>query len=385
MSGENFKLLAKDLSDSESRHNNGFLGIVKRGDFSNEFDEVVFNLDLHTPSQVLKTKDGYHLFLVTEKLNQKKYQINEIKNIIQKEVFAELVIEKIKQQALLLPQPKPLMISDANEFTKTLKRKLPLATLYEIGEQKLNVSKFMFLLQEQTQKKPKIDIQSKAYLLFQENAYSEIIYQYMLKENIEYNQADLLSSKTAALVIDEFSKTKLKSYINKHPKLIKDYFYSNKKRYTTPRKINIQLLNIPITKGINLMPTLEASREKLDKNEITLKELANKYNGKVVISGLMETQKLAKLNKNIISFMHNLKVNQHSAPFTTNGYYNIVKLINQTTEKSNPLSIIREKVVNDYIKNYKPQIFIDMVKTYTNNLSVDEKVLELFIKESLDY
>ena len=385
LAGENFKLLAKQLSDSESRHNDGFLGKVKRGDFSTEFDDIVFNLELHTPSSVLKSKDGYHLFLITEKLKQKNFQIEEIKNLIHKDILVQLAVEKTKEQALLLPRPEPFFIPDADEFDSILKGKSPQATLYEIGNQKLTVSEFVFLLQKLATKNHNLNIQEKAYLFFQEKAYSEIVYQYMLKENIEYNQTDLLRSKADSLIIEEFSKIKLKSYINKHPELIKEYFNKNRKRYTTPIKLNIQLLMIPITDEINLMPMLEASREKLNNKEIILEELTDKYNGKILISGLMTTQQLAKLNKNIISFAADLEINRHSAPFTSNGHYNIIKLIDKISEKPNLLTVIREKVVNDYIKNYKSQIYIDMTRSYIDKLSIDESVLDLFIQKALIY
>ena len=383
LAGENFKLLAKELSESESRHTKGFLGRVKKGDFPNEFDKIVFNLELHIPSSVAKTKDGYHLFLVTEKLKQKNFQINEIRNTIHKEILAELAVKKVKELALSLPLPDPLVILNIDEFNSALKDKSPQVKLYQIGEQHLSVLEFIFTLQELAQKNPKLDIQEKAYRIFQENAYSEVIYQHMINENIQYTQPNILQSKSEALLIEEFSKTKLRTYINKHPELIKNFFNKNKKRYTTPIKMNIQLLMIPIIEGINLMPTLEISREKLDENEITLEELANDNNGKTIISGLMETQQLSKLNKNITRFASDLKIDRHSAPFTNNGYYNIIKLIAKTTEKSKPLSLIREKVVNDYIKNYKAQIFTDMTKPYTEQLSIDNKTLKLFIKETL--
>ncbi|MCK5354267.1 MAG: peptidylprolyl isomerase, partial [Methyloprofundus sp.] len=64
--GENFTLLAEKYSDSETRHHEGALGLLGRGHFSEDFDRVVFSLELNTPSQVVATDDGFHLFFVSQ-------------------------------------------------------------------------------------------------------------------------------------------------------------------------------------------------------------------------------------------------------------------------------------------------------------------------------
>ena len=66
--GENFGLLARAHSDSETRHRDGFLGEVARGHFSADFDKVVFGLDEGTISAPAFTADGGHLFFVADVL-----------------------------------------------------------------------------------------------------------------------------------------------------------------------------------------------------------------------------------------------------------------------------------------------------------------------------
>ena len=150
-------------------------------------------------------------------------------------------------------------------------------------------------------------------------------------------------------------------------------------RYVTPVKSNIQLLNIPIKTGINLMPELEASIDKLKANKLSLDDLANAHNGKVITSGLMDNNQLSQINKNMSQFLYNLELNQYTPPFTTNGFYYIIKVIGKTEQEFNPLPIVRERVINDYINNYKAQIFSEISQVYVNNIEIHENVLVQYI------
>ena len=72
LAGESFALLARSHSDSETRHNDGMLGLVERGRFTEDFDKVVFSLQENRPSEPVVTSDGVHLFWISEILEQQK-------------------------------------------------------------------------------------------------------------------------------------------------------------------------------------------------------------------------------------------------------------------------------------------------------------------------
>ncbi|MEZ5440141.1 MAG: peptidylprolyl isomerase [Lysobacterales bacterium] len=64
LQGEDFRRLARAGSDSESRHRDGELGWLSRGELPTAIDVAVFALDEGVPSQPLTTADGVHLFMV---------------------------------------------------------------------------------------------------------------------------------------------------------------------------------------------------------------------------------------------------------------------------------------------------------------------------------
>ena len=82
VAGEDFGKLAAEASDSESRHQKGLLGWVTPGKFGAELEKVVFSLQLHVPSQPLRTATGVHMFLVKAETPAKTLTLPEVRNAI---------------------------------------------------------------------------------------------------------------------------------------------------------------------------------------------------------------------------------------------------------------------------------------------------------------
>ncbi len=65
--GEDFRAVAREVSQGGTRDKGGDLGIVTRGDLSAEIDSVVFGLDAGKISDPVESKFGWHLLRVDEK------------------------------------------------------------------------------------------------------------------------------------------------------------------------------------------------------------------------------------------------------------------------------------------------------------------------------
>ena len=72
VNGLSFESAAKQYSeDPGSKESGGYLGYVPRGTFVQEFEQVVFTLDIGVLSQPIKTKYGYHLIEVLKRSGEK--------------------------------------------------------------------------------------------------------------------------------------------------------------------------------------------------------------------------------------------------------------------------------------------------------------------------
>ncbi len=106
--GENFDELALKYSKGPNADRGGDLGLARRGQMLKQIEDVVFNLNSGDLSGVIKTSLGYHIFKVEEKRPERIKELNEVKDEIEKVIFAEkgkkqynIWIEQLKKDSFI--------------------------------------------------------------------------------------------------------------------------------------------------------------------------------------------------------------------------------------------------------------------------------------------
>ncbi len=379
--GENFKLLAEEFSDSETRHNNGLLGILQKGNMSKDFDSVVFALEKNTPSEVISTVDGYHLFFVSDILQAKTYEYSQVKNIIKKELIENHAINNLKEKALLLPVPAPFEQLAYAELMQINLSKNPRKVILRVGDYELTIGQYMYELNE-ARKKYKQNL-SKDFpeKLLENIAYTEIIYQHMNSQSIILHQDKLIRAHKERLLVSEYTNTRLRAYLNNNTHIITDYFEKNRMRFASLAKVNIQRLLIPKLENGNIMSILESNIEELDSKKLTFEQLAQTYNGRIQSLGWKNSAQLASIDPKILKYAFVLNEDEHSPPYTNKSFYSILKLIKRKEPVEQPLAVVREQVINEYIKNHSAEIYTEISKDLLKDVKINDVVLTVFINQ----
>ena len=377
--GESFNLLAEQYSESETRHNRGSLGFVERGDKSADFDSVIFELEKNKPSEIVRTADGYHLFMVDDILPAKSYAIEEVKNNIYGILNAEMGIDFLKNIALSHDVPNPFIIvtqEQLNQMNLNSKLRDPVLT---VGEYLLPYNQMMYELNE-LNKTNKIVIDKTSQMQYIKTvAYSEVIYQHMKNNDIEHIKSDRLLQQKNKLLVEEYIKMRIASYLNNNPELIKEYFEKNRIRFTTPAKLNLQRLMIPKKNSENLMPVLESSIDPLDNGQVVFDKFAEQYEGKIQNLGWKNTHQLAIIDKQILKYAFLLKVNEYSPPFTNAKFYTILKLIDKKEPVIQELSQVRQQVMKDYMANNSALIFSKISLELLKDVKINDSLVSDFL------
>lgn len=87
--GDNFDELALKYSKGPNADMGGDLGFARRGQMLKQIEDVVFELNAGDLSGVIKTSLGYHIFKVEEKRPERVKEPSEVKDEIEKVIFAE--------------------------------------------------------------------------------------------------------------------------------------------------------------------------------------------------------------------------------------------------------------------------------------------------------
>jgi parvulin-like peptidyl-prolyl isomerase len=107
---KNFAELARLFSKAPSAAEGGDLGSFQRGDLPQEFETVVFALQPGSASKIVRTKYGFHIFLVEEKVQAHQQKFWEVKEQIKERLQQDRERELISQELAALAGRIPVVI-----------------------------------------------------------------------------------------------------------------------------------------------------------------------------------------------------------------------------------------------------------------------------------
>ena len=84
--GGDFAQLAKQYSKDPSKERGGDIGYFIKGQLMPELEEICFKLQLEQTSDIIKTKLGYHIIKLTDRIEPRTVELSEVRDAIEKEL-----------------------------------------------------------------------------------------------------------------------------------------------------------------------------------------------------------------------------------------------------------------------------------------------------------
>jgi parvulin-like peptidyl-prolyl isomerase len=106
----NFAELARLYSRAATAEDGGDMGRFERGELPEEFERVVFPMAPGTVSRIVRTKYGYHTFLVEERIGAHQQKLYEVRDQIQEKLLATRQREIIEKKLAALVAQVPVSI-----------------------------------------------------------------------------------------------------------------------------------------------------------------------------------------------------------------------------------------------------------------------------------
>lgn len=143
--GENFQRLAQSESDSESRHRQGSIGWIVRGQLPQAFEDLVFSLEEGVPSRPLVSADGVHLFQVDEILPARTPSLREMAPGLKAHLEAASVSEALDEIAARNTAPTVRMV-DRDELDRLIEQGREEAPVLTTDDYELTLAQFRLRL-----------------------------------------------------------------------------------------------------------------------------------------------------------------------------------------------------------------------------------------------
>ena len=110
--GEDFGEIAKRFSDGSTAKQGGFLGIYKRGELSQQLEDIVFKMKKSDLSDVLDTKQGYLVLQVLEHFDEGQQTLAKVENEIMDHLYSERMepamrayLKTLREQSYVVIKP----------------------------------------------------------------------------------------------------------------------------------------------------------------------------------------------------------------------------------------------------------------------------------------
>ena len=107
---KNFAELARRYSKGPNASEGGDLGQFQRGDLPDEFEKAIFPLAPGTVSKIVRSKYGYHLFMVEEKIKAHQQKFYEVKQQIREKLQLERERDIINREVARLSKEVPVEV-----------------------------------------------------------------------------------------------------------------------------------------------------------------------------------------------------------------------------------------------------------------------------------
>lgn len=361
LQGESFARLAREHSDSETRHQGGTLGWVDPGKFPPALDKLLFSLPVGTPSEPIPTADGVHLFLVESAIEAKSYAFEEVKTVIRRQLEAERSEEAMARLVEDLPLPPGSFVADPEELRALVRGGDPRAVVLRIGDYELHLGRFRTLVADRRassggQQQPDLALRLLRFLEQRERIYLQATAQGIDGDPQVVERLAELKDRDLVLF---YRRRALDQKLTREPERLQAYYESNRMRFAAPLRLKLRRLTVPLAAGDAnaAMARLEHARAELDAGTTDLEALASELGGSVEDLGWRTLKGLGPPGSQAQLLAADLEAGGHSPPFRTKSTLELLEAVERREPEPPPLASILDRVRAAYLEDHRQELY----------------------------
>ena len=387
VAGEDFGTLAAEFSESESRHQKGLLGWVTPGKVSPDLERVIFSLEPRVPSQPLKTAAGVHLLMVESETPGKTLTFAEVRNAI------GVVLATERRQAamdrLIPTAPAPdSFVPTADELRGLFEAGDVTAEALRVGDFRLTVGQVQARLLA-GQAGPTVGRDSPAHALLTTLERRERMYRLAVQQGIDRSpEAEALFGRLADRELAALQlRKRLVERVDRDPRRIQEYYEANRTRFSTPLRLRVQRLRVPLKADANeVMARLERARVELESGRLDLPRLASEVGGTLQDPVWELPTQLAQRERRPPAHAMGLKAGRVSPPYRTEDRIEMARVLERAEPEPQPLERVKERVLMDLLVTHRQDEYASLVEETLagRRYAVARPQLEAMLKRSAE-
>ena len=363
--GESFQRLAQAESDSESRHRQGSLGWIVRGDLPESFETVIFALEEGVPSQPLLTRDGAHLFLVEDILSEREAGLSEVVAQLRSQLLAEQVAQTVDEVAAMNESPVVRIVS-RDELQQRVDQGDEAAEVLVASDYALTLREFR--LRVGRVREDQVPAGGEATAITNEAAWGlldriyrhEVAFEHCREQGLiadpEIDQR--LAAWEAGALVAQMRQQRLHERVLADPARLELYYQSNIGQFTSPVQWSLRRLRVPFDTPAQGRAGM-ASLERAVKESVALEALQAQLGGTIEDLGWLTLPRMRALHAGLPQRIAPLQPGQLAAPIRLGGNLEMFELTGRREAEPRPLEPIRDQVASAYLRQYASEVYAD--------------------------
>jgi len=373
--GESFAALAEQYSDSESRHQGGFIGWLERHRLPPEAAEVVFTLEEGRLSEPLETPQGLHLFLVNGIVEHRDVSFSEAQPQIVARLTADRRDALVSELAAGIPEVPDTFVARGEDLVDLMRHGEADAVVLRVGTFRLNAGQ----LRQMTAKtiaNGQAPSEGLPERLVELMARRERIFAEASRQGLT-GESEVVFRLETAMTRAELNIRRqrvIERSLDADPEPMTAWFETNRRRFSTPLRLEISRLIVPLDVSTidATVPVLEGL-SRTDGSSDALEEVAESLGGRIERDGWKTLNEIAAIRPMAARLASALPVGGVSPPYRTSSTLEVLAVDGRQEPEAQALAAVYDRVRSEYLKLYGAEVYGRWART-----SLAEAELSIF-------
>lgn len=380
VSGASFASVAAEFSESESRHQQGNLGWMRRDQLAPQLADVIFSLAEGIPSQPLVTPEGVHLFQVGQSVKAKAFTFEEVEGNIYQRLQQQRARASIAQLAEKLELPPGSFLVEDEELGPLLGAGDEGAIVLRTGDYELTTGRLRSMINQNQTREP-VARQTTPLATAR-----EILVQLERRERIRHRAeldgldqdpraVERLAHLDRVVALRSQRQEQLQRFLDRNPERLEAYYDNNKARFSSPLELELRRLTVPTNarSANRVMTALENLANESSGTGDRLESSAEEFGGEIEVLGSMTLRQVANFNPRWVQVVARMMPGSLSPPISREGGIDVLEVTARREPRPLPLADVHEQVRLALVADNSQRLYRDW-----SSEALDEAGFEVF-------
>ncbi|MBZ0114870.1 MAG: peptidyl-prolyl cis-trans isomerase [Thermoanaerobaculia bacterium] len=369
LEGESFALIAAASSDSESRHQEGYIGDIVRGKLPAQLEQVIFALEEKVPSAPLVTGDGVHLFYIEAIAPARIPEFSEARSLARSHLLASRRSAEVQALLDTLDVPADSFIPDQVGLDALMRNADPETLVLRIGDFQIQLRAFNALVAHERSQLSTSNKQASLQVpwhVFEALVYREKAYSAAAEAGDTLSEAATkeIATTTNAVMIERYRGQLMNAALRgDFARELETFFQENRNRFTSPLQLQLRRLTLPLDgQAEENMAMLEALAASPANERETLEQVQARIGGELQLTGWQSIERLVAAEPKMARFASRLQPGELSPPYrTVRGTLDVFEMLARREPEPLEFDQARPAVTEAFLRVRGPEVYQHVV------------------------